>query len=204
MHPFTELRQVSDEVGLGVFATRDIQRGTLVWTRCLLERPLPLHELHALPAHLRDVLETYGFLCSDGQFVLPCDMARYVNHSCDPTSVSLGDGFELAARDIAAGEQMTNEYGDFYVEYDMACHCGAAACRGVVRRDDVRAHHEAWDRRARQALGAAAHVPQPLLPHALAPAVFEAMLRDPELVAPHARHLDSAAAALLRLAPQEA
>jgi hypothetical protein len=64
----------------------------------------------------------------------------YGNHSCDPNLWWVGP-YELAARrDIAAGDEVTNDYatstGD--PRFTMECACGADLCRGTVTGDDWR------------------------------------------------------------------
>jgi len=56
------------------------------------------------------------------------------NHSCDPNTVYLGLDV-VARRDIAAGEELTLDYTTMLNEQSepFECHCGAAACRGIVR-----------------------------------------------------------------------
>ena len=58
---------------------------------------------------------------------------RFMNHSCEPNA-QVRDRQVLAARDVAAGEQITFHYNT--TEHEMAepfrCNCGAASCAGVV------------------------------------------------------------------------
>jgi SET domain len=59
---------------------------------------------------------------------------RYLDHSCEPSSV-IRDRAVYALRDIAAGEGVTFDYNT--TELDMAepfqCYCGTSACVGTVR-----------------------------------------------------------------------
>lgn len=56
------------------------------------------------------------------------------NHSCDPNTGFIGLNV-AALRDIAAGEELTLDYGTFYDDHmePFECRCGAANCRGFVR-----------------------------------------------------------------------
>lgn len=60
---------------------------------------------------------------------------RYMNHSCAP-NVDLDevDGrlFFVAARDLAAGEELTIDYAYDPVPPLEPCRCGAANCRGYL------------------------------------------------------------------------
>jgi hypothetical protein len=59
---------------------------------------------------------------------------RYLNHHCEPNAV-IRDRALLATRDISPGEGVTFDYNT--TEWDLAdpfaCHCGSAACVGIVR-----------------------------------------------------------------------
>jgi uncharacterized protein len=62
----------------------------------------------------------------------------YGNHSCDP-NLWWVSAYELATRiDIAAGQELTNDYATSSGEPDfvMECLCGSPLCRGVVTGDD--------------------------------------------------------------------
>ena len=60
------------------------------------------------------------------------------NHSCDP-NLGWSDAVTLTAmRDIAAGEELTNDYATSTADptFLLRCHCGTARCRGMVEGDD--------------------------------------------------------------------
>jgi uncharacterized protein len=61
-----------------------------------------------------------------------------VNHSCEPNLGMGGNVLLVSMRDIAAGEELTIDYAMFLGDPDFAmqCHCGTAACRGVVKGTD--------------------------------------------------------------------
>lgn len=85
----------------------------------------------------------YMMSVGDGEYVdafSKGSLARFVNHSCDPnakteTWVVLGEKVVgcFALRDIAAGEEITFDYGWTRRGFKrMRCHCGTAKCRGFV------------------------------------------------------------------------
>ena len=166
IHPASELRFISAEIGYGVFATEFIPRGTFLWVLDAFDRILSPTERDALPPLLRSVVDRYAYQAPDGDFVFCWDFGRYMNHSCAPASRGLGDAFEIAVRDIQPGEELTCEYGTLNLIAPMPCGCGASNCRGVIRRDDAEHYFERWDAEARAAFTLAASVPQPLLPYA--------------------------------------
>lgn len=58
---------------------------------------------------------------------------RFINHSCEPNTFlrRTDERAEFyALRDIAAGEELTLDYGDNHHEGRLACRCGAPRCRG--------------------------------------------------------------------------
>lgn len=64
----------------------------------------------------------------------------YGNHSCDP-HLWWTDAYTLTARrDIAAGEEVTNDYGTStgLADFAMPCNCGTHLCRGSVTGEDWR------------------------------------------------------------------
>lgn len=69
------------------------------------------------------------------------NMARFINHSCEPSceAVEIGDHVWIEAiREIAAGEELTYDYGYAWEPGDeartslYACRCGASSCRKSI------------------------------------------------------------------------
>jgi len=162
IHPDTELRFVSDTIGYGVFATRPIPRGTITWVRDLLDQVIEPEKYHRLPALYKRKLERYAYVDRRGRWVLCWDLARSVNHSCSANCLSPGYEFEIAVRDIAAGEELTDEYGSLNLHESFECDCGAPDCRRTVHPDDVVRLHGQWDDAIRAAFPEIPGVPQPL------------------------------------------
>ncbi|MCK6516111.1 SET domain-containing protein [Myxococcota bacterium] len=163
IHPDTILRHVNDEIGSGVFATRLIPRGTVVWAHDLLDRRVEAAELERLPPGLRDALERYAYVELDGSLVLCWDLGRYINHACDPTTVAIGTVMEVAARDIHPGEEITSEYGPDNYALPFECGCGSPRCRRAGVGLDRAALWRRWDEEAAAALASAGGVDQPVL-----------------------------------------
>lgn len=164
IHPDTELRFASAEIGHGVFATRLIPKGTITWVGDALDQKFPPGTGAHLPSLLEEQLEKYSFRDSSGQRILCWDNARFVNHSCEANCLSADFDFELAIRDIQPGEELTDDYGTLNIESSFACLCGAAGCRGVIRPDDLLRFGRRWDAAVRDSLPALGTVPQPLSP----------------------------------------
>lgn len=112
---------------MGVFALRDVPKGTLV-TRYLgrprwawdlsqeqLDHSLQLdYDLYAVPRR-----GSAGW---------------YVNHSCEPSCVLRGERSVVTRRDVKRGEEFTFDYSTNvgWERYRMDCRCGARGCRGTV------------------------------------------------------------------------
>jgi hypothetical protein len=172
IHPCTELRYISDEIGYGLVATNLIPRGTITWVRDELDQVFAPDYGSHLPSVLQKQLETYSFRDRQGNRILCWDHARYVNHSCRPNCVSAEFDFELAVRDIAPGEELTDDYGTLNIEFPFACHCREARCRSIIRPDDVLRQAAKLDRLIKETLPFVNSVPQPLW----------SLLREPEKV----------------------
>ena len=105
--------------GIGVFAIRDIPKGTQdIFSQGIGEWiEVSKEEVDALPKHSRDLVENHC-LFDDKSYFIPdygfklVDLVIYLNHSDTPNVVSLNDGemFE-AIRDIACGEELFVDYG---------------------------------------------------------------------------------------------
>ncbi|MCA9611471.1 MAG: SET domain-containing protein [Myxococcales bacterium] len=177
IHPDTEIRRVDDVVGIGVFATKRIPRGTLTWALDPLDQILAAPRLEGLGSQWEGWLDHHTYHDPSGNRVLCWDAARSMNHSCRPTCGGSDLGFEVALVDIEEGEQLTNDYGTLHLDAreGFACRCGAPGCRGLVEPDG-----SAWERwlpELRGALELLTEVPQPLAP-IVAPAILRAGRRS--------------------------
>ena len=105
--------------GIGVFAIRDIPKGTKNifskgvgdWIKVSKE------EVDALPQHSKDLIENHCLFDEDHYFIPDygfklVDLVIYLNHSETPNVISLNEGEEFEAiRDIANGEELLVDYG---------------------------------------------------------------------------------------------
>ena len=163
IHPDTELRHISPRMGRGVVATRLIPRGTIVWAKDDLDQVISFKRFRKLPRDLRDQLDEYAYL-DVGGFVLCWDLARFVNHSCDPNCLAAGYDFEVAVRDIQPGEELTGDYGAMNPDSVFDCLCGLVSCRREILPDDLVTHAKLWDKRVKKAFARMRDVAQPLWP----------------------------------------
>lgn len=136
-HPELVVRE-SSIAGQGLFATAAIAAGEVV--SVLAGRKVSTAELAELLK--RPPVDTIT-LADDLHLVLPNDprpVIAYGNHSCDPNAW-WSDAVTLTARrDLAAGDELTSDYGTStgVEDWQMNCSCGSALCRGVVTGADWR------------------------------------------------------------------
>ena len=105
--------------GIGVFAIRDISKGTKNifsegfgdWIQVSKE------EVEALPKHSRDLIENHC-LFDDNNYFIPeygfklVDLVIYLNDSDTPNVISLNEGEQFEALiDIKEGEEVLVDYG---------------------------------------------------------------------------------------------
>lgn len=105
--------------GIGVFAIRDIPKGTQdIFSQGIGEWiEVSKEEVEALPKHSRDLIENHC-LFDDKSYFIPnygfklVDLVIYLNHSETPNVISMNEGeyFE-AIRDIKTGEELFVDYG---------------------------------------------------------------------------------------------
>ena len=164
LHPHTELRFINAQIGYGIVATQLIPRGTVTWVRDDFDQAFSLAQVERMAPLYRDIVAKYCFVDSQGDFVLCWDLARYINHSCEPSCRSAGYDFELAVRDIHPGDELTDDYGSLNLEYDFLCACATAACRKTIHPDDLLTYAEQWDQIVAEPFRLMPTVAQPLWP----------------------------------------
>jgi broad specificity phosphatase PhoE len=140
IHPDTVI-DASSIAGRGLFATAALPAGTTVLR--LGGRLLSSDELDALFAAAAEdpdapYIDTFS-VTRDLHIVLPDGTAaHFANHSCDPNVERAGAFGFVARRDIAAGDELTIDYGliSGAEGFRMDCTCGSTRCRGVISSDD--------------------------------------------------------------------
>ena len=105
--------------GIGVFAIRDIPKGCrTIFSAGIGEWiKVSIDEVEKLPAHSRNLVETYCLYDEENYFVPDygfkiMDLVLYLNHSSQFNMISVNDGEQFEAlRDIKAGEELLVDYG---------------------------------------------------------------------------------------------
>jgi len=111
IHPNTELRFISREMGYGVVATEFIPMGTITWVLDKLDREFSPHEIQLMEPLYQDILSTYTYRNNKGNFVRCWGNARHVNHRFHANCLTTAYDFEIAIRDIQPLQQLTDDYG---------------------------------------------------------------------------------------------
>ncbi len=152
--PKAEVR-LSPIAGAGVFAREPIPQHELVafWAG----HAITYAEVLALPPEVSELSVQVWF----DTFLGPTrgeeiEAVDRMNHSCEPNCGVRGSVALVARRDIAAGEELTFDYGTTdAVGLRMQCKCGTPSCRGLVTSDDWK--DEAFRERNREYLSLYIH-----------------------------------------------
>ena len=115
----------SDIEGVGVFAAEPISRGTRLWRfDDEFDRLVPVEKYRSAEPLVKQLFDRYAYPSPDkpGFIVYETDNGRFMNHSDDPNSDFSDEGGARATRDIAAGEEITCNYGDFYGAFELLPH----------------------------------------------------------------------------------
>lgn len=149
-HPFTEVRFIREEIGLGVVATRRLPRGTVVWVADPFDLSVSEAERVALHPLYQAALQRFAYRDEHGRWWQSWDHGRYVNHSCDANTLCGAHGISVVTRDIEVGEEVTEDWAWNNRDLGVPCRCGAAACRGRVGAGDGHARLAQWERAMRE------------------------------------------------------
>jgi uncharacterized protein len=163
LHPAIDLKLVSPDIGYGVFATQDIPKGTITWALDPLDQIIDQGKAKAIKEPSEAQLKRYSWVNGSGDRILCWDFGRFMNHSCEPNSVGPGKlEFEIAVRDIKAGEEVVCDYGSFNLEEPLDCACGCPSCRGRISPEDIENVAPKLDSLVRSAFRDISEVSQPL------------------------------------------
>lgn len=161
MHPKTELKLISTEIGYGVVAKEFIPAGTITWVLDELDREFTPAQYDKMEPLYRDILETYCYRNNKGNLVLCWDYGRYVNHSFKSNCLSTAYDFEIAIRDIQPGEELTDDYGYLNVSQPFRG-IDEGTRRKTVYPDDLLKQYKKWDKLLLQNFPKIITVEQPL------------------------------------------
>ncbi len=161
IHPKTELRFISNEVGYGVFATDFIPAGTITWVLDKLDREFRPEEFFAMDLLYQNIIDTYTFRNNIGNYILCWDHGRFVNHSFNANCLTTAYDFEIAIRDILPGEQLTDDYGYLNIKDPFTAEDEGTE-RKIVYPDDLVRYYKVWDQQILKVFGKINAYEQPL------------------------------------------
>ena len=161
IHPKTEIKLISNEIGYGVVATEFIPAGTITWALDKLDREFSPLEFQEMPPIYQDILDYYTFRNNNGNFVLCWDNGRYVNHSFNSNCLTTAYDFEIAIRDIQVGEQLTDDYGYLNIPYPFKG-INEGTRRKTVYPDDLLKYYKVWDKKLLKVFDRVPKLNQPL------------------------------------------
>ena len=161
MHPDTEIRFISEEIGYGVVAKKIISKGTITWVQDELDQIYTPTQVEKMGKLSQQMIDKYTFRNNRGNFVLCWDLAKYVNHSFKSNCISSAYDFEIAVRDILPGEELTDDYGYLNISESFKAK-DEGAVRTTVYPDDLLHFHKEWDSDLEEAFAHFDTVEQPL------------------------------------------
>lgn len=161
IHPKTEIKFISKEIGYGVVATEFIPAGTITWVLDKLDREFTPLQIQEMPAIYQEILDYYTFRNNHGNFVLCWDNGRYVNHSFNSNCLTTAYDFEIAIRDIQPGEQLTDDYGYLNIPYPFKG-IDEGTKRKTVYPDDLLKYYKVWDKKLLKVFSKIPNLNQPL------------------------------------------
>jgi SET domain-containing protein len=107
--------------GVGVFAAEPIRKGASIWRLDPdFDRLIPVEKYRTAPPHLKELLDKYAYPSPDrsGFMVYEVDNGRFMNHAERPNTDFSQYGGAIAIRDIAADEEITCDYGEFFEDFE--------------------------------------------------------------------------------------
>lgn len=108
--------------GVGVFAAEAIPAGAAIWRlEPSFDRLIPRSAYEAAEPTLRELLDRYAYPSPDrpGFVVYEVDNGRFMNHAAEPNTDFSEPAGGTASRDVAAGEELTCDYGQFYTAFEL-------------------------------------------------------------------------------------
>lgn len=162
IHPHTELRFINDQIGYGVVALKPIPKGTITWVLDKLDRKFTPQEVNSMDLLYQQVLDKYTYRNAEGNYILCWDNARFVNHSSRSNCLTTAYEFEVAIRDIAVGEELTDDYGYLNLEKPFEVIPEPGSERDIIYPDDLLRYYPEWDEELLHTFPEIMRVDQPL------------------------------------------
>lgn len=116
--------KTSDLHGIGLFTDEPLKKGQLVYTASPdLDLNITQEQFDSLDQKEKDEILWWGFFDEPSQkWHVDFDVSKFINHAKDATVTqddSHDDAYLVAARDIAVGEEITQNYLEFESPEDL-------------------------------------------------------------------------------------
>ena len=110
--------------GVGLFTSDEIQEGSVIYTASpLLDLNITQSQFDSLDQREKDEILWWGFFDEPSQmWHVDFDVSKFINHSYEANVTQHADhdeAFLVAARNIDAGEELTQNYLEFESEEDL-------------------------------------------------------------------------------------
>ena len=127
-HATEKFRIQACDVGLGVFASRDLMPGEIILA---IEGPV----IDFAETKRRGPRECMAIQIGPDRYIDTQPPGVFVNHSCEPNAGIRENQFLVALRKIRPGQEIRYDYSTTMEEHSftMQCLCGAPMCREWVR-----------------------------------------------------------------------
>ena len=100
--------------GIGLFASEDILKGTVIWKYEInFDYIISDKKKKTLPAITQEFIEFFYYFKENVGWTILGDNARFINHSINPNTDSQEFFTTIANRDIKAGEEIFENYYHF-------------------------------------------------------------------------------------------
>lgn len=142
--------------GIGLFAGCAISKGEVIWQfDARIDRLFTALTVEHLSAPAREFIYRYGCQCREDLWLLCGDDARFVNHAVPGVmACDLGDHLDaedIALRSIDTGEEITEDYSRFALDFKRRGFYQVKARQGCGDefRAEMRAHNALKEREVR-------------------------------------------------------
>jgi SET domain-containing protein len=114
----TEVKVATNpDMNLGLFAKEFIPKDAIVWEFIEgIDIKISVDRIEQLPEVQKEYFYKYAWIEGDYYFC-SCDHTNFINHSYQ-SNLKIVDEVVIAVRDIQAGEELFENYGEFDSEFD--------------------------------------------------------------------------------------
>lgn len=130
--------------GVGLFAVRDLKKGTIIAEADLLNEELffSWDEFEKIDNESKKMIKDFCAESEDG-FYAPRDinyisLPWHMNHCCDGNAGCDDQGNFVTIRDVKRDEELCYDYGFVKTnpKFRLECKCGSLNCRGIITGND--------------------------------------------------------------------